>query len=133
MCLSIKVNSPERVLSQGEHLGFEWITVHNNLGHRCGYIRIPLGHPWHGQEYEIECDVHGGITFAQADIPCDKGGPDNAWWIGFDCAHSGDAPDPTLPNAMKREIFFEHGMVRSQEYVENECKSLCEQAAMIVP
>lgn len=46
-------------------------------------------------------DVHGGLTFASAcahtgdeskhicHVP-GPGEPDNVWWFGFDCAHSGD-------------------------------------------
>lgn len=149
MCLSIKVNRPDHVLSEGKHSGFKWITVHNGGGSRCGYIRIPKGHPWHGIHYNnIDADVHGGLTFAEADEPCELPGDDDAWWIGFDCAHLGDAPDPDLPNF--RDVNRELGVsvyrlfsdilgsevdigmngdtIRTQEYVEAECKSLCEQA-----
>ena len=132
MCLSIKINRPECVLSEGEHAGFKFTTVHNGGGFRCGYVRIPLGHPWHGLDYEqVEPHpaVHGGLTFAEADVPCDADGPDNAWWLGFDCAHSGDATDPSLPGSSR--FWRRDGTVRTQEYVENECRNLCEQAAKV--
>jgi hypothetical protein len=35
--------------------------------------------------------VHGGLTFAG---PMLIEGAPWGWWLGFDCAHSGDAPDP---------------------------------------
>jgi hypothetical protein len=59
--------------------------------HRCGYVRIPVGHPWHKKD-DIPVDVHGGLTFAQIE-PCvhDDG---VGWWIGFDCRHSGDSGYP---------------------------------------
>jgi hypothetical protein len=38
-------------------------------------------------------------------VPCDKGGPDNGWWLGFDCAHSMDAQDPSLPSEHKMPTF----------------------------
>ena len=132
MCLSIKVSRPNDVLAEGEHLGFEWAVVHNGNGYRCGYIRLPAGHPWHGAGYYDSIvegvEVHGGLTFAEADKPCHKTGPDDAWWLGFDCAHSYDRQDPFLP----REIAafdFPGAEVRSQEYVEEQCRSLCKQAA----
>ena len=135
MCLSIKVKNPDCVLAEGEHEGIEWVVVHNRNGFRCGYARVPKGHPWHGLHYddvEPHPEVHGGLTFAEPDMPCDKGGPDDAWWFGFDCAHGWDAPDPELVPAESwvnrlSPGFFDHTcVVRDQEYVENECRKLCE-------
>ncbi len=133
MCLSIEVNHPENVLAKGTHKGFEWIVTNNGSGYRCGYIRVPKGHPWRGKDYdEIDLDVHGGLTFGEPDLPCDKAGEDDAYWLGFDCAHGFDAPDPKLTNsdrvhirALRGETF---GTVRTQEFAEAECRSLCEQA-----
>jgi hypothetical protein len=114
----------ENILSQGEHMGFPFMVVHNSLGHRCGYICIPKGHPWFGKDYDnIDASVHGGLTFAQYDDDDDE-----SYWIGFDCAHYNDAPDPTLPSTYR---FKSDGVVRTQEYVEAECRSLCEQAAQM--
>ena len=134
MCLPIKVARPDNVLAEGTHMGHEWAVTHNTNGYRCGYVKVEPGHPWHGKTdsdlYESGAypKVHGGITFAEADTPCDKGGPDNGWWLGFDCAHHGDAQDTTLPLEHKMPAFL-GGIVRTQEYVESECRSLCEQAA----
>ena len=130
MCLSIEINRPDCILSKGEHVSYEWITTHNGMGYRCGYVRIPKGHPWHGIEEPENIEVHGGITFAEPDVPCDKGGEDNAWWLGFDCAHAWDKPDPSLPNSSRTvEMHMEYsGTIRTQEFVENECRKLCEQA-----
>ena len=53
-------------------------------GHLCGYITLPENHPWRKQEYhEIDCEVHGGITFSEENEEGDH-------MIGFDCAHSSD-------------------------------------------
>lgn len=132
MCLSIQVDRPECVLSTGEHKGYEFVTVHNTMGFRCGYVRVPPGHPWHGKHYDaVDANAHGGITFADADKPCGKGGADNGWWIGFDCGHYDDAPDPSLPTIHKwSDGCWAGGTIRTQEYAENECRSLCEQAAL---
>jgi hypothetical protein len=89
-----------------------------------------MGHPWHGKGYDdINADVHGGLTFAEPDLPCDKGEPDDAYWLGFDCAHGGDAPDPALRGARSFSLcsLFD-AEIRTQQYVEEECRSLCEQA-----
>jgi hypothetical protein len=155
MCLSIAVDRPADVLARGEHAGLEWIVTRNRMGYRCGYARVPRGHPWHGADFgAIDADVHGGLTFAEADVDCRKGGDDDAWWVGFDCGHGFDAPDPALITpahaaamaAIAAEVdrrmapifgddwrddlppqWRDH--VRTQEYVEAECRSLCEQAA----
>lgn len=145
MCLSVAVSRPNDVLSRGEHAGFEWMVVHSGMGYRCGYVRMPPGHPWHGKDYnDIEAaEAHGGLTFSREDVACDKGGADDGWWVGFDCAHAGDAQDFSLPgnhHEMARVLtmaaippmlqFGEFGdVVRTTEYVESECRSLCEQAA----
>jgi hypothetical protein len=134
MCLSIAIKSPQNVLAKGKHLGFEWTVTHNDIGYRCGYVRVPLGHPWHGKGYELDVDVHGGITFSQSDVPCDAPGADTDWWVGFDCGHSGDAPDQELSSVhwdippILGALYGNFGQVRSQSYVEAECKSLCAQA-----
>lgn len=132
MCLPIKVRHPDVVLSEGEHLGYEWATTHNQSGYRCGYIRVPKGHPWHGKEYDdVPASAHGGLTFSEPDMPCDKGGPEDAYWLGFDCAHHNDAQDPELPASYRMSLSGE-GIIRTQSYVEDQCRSLCEQAAEAV-
>lgn len=53
------------------------------VGWGNGYVSLPPDHPYHGADYdEIPVDVHGGITYGDAD------GED--WKVGFDTAHSGD-------------------------------------------
>ena len=138
MCLPIKVNRPELVISEGEYLGFEWVTVRNTMGFRCGYVKVDKGHPWYGLRYDdVDADVHGGITFAEEDVPCGKG-EDDGYWVGFDCGHICDKPDPLLmdeANLFMQDRFnkmglnmYQSGVIRTQEYVENECKRLAVQA-----
>jgi hypothetical protein len=154
MCLSIALQRPDDILATGEHQGLKWHVIHNGQGYRCGYVRIPAGHPWHSKGYDdIDAQVHGGLTFADADVPCDALGEDNDWWVGFDCAHGFDLPDPSLPNnrpwspfgslytsplfcAIDYALTAKHAPnaeyeVRSQEYVEAECRKLCEQALQV--
>lgn len=112
------------VLATGEHVGFNWVVAHNEMGFRTGYIRLPLSHPWRDLRYDdIPANVHGGLTYRDfhENFP--------GTWIGFDCAHAGDAPDPRLP--CERTLHLP-GIVRSQDYVVMECRRLCEQASMAV-
>ena len=139
MCLSIAIRRPDHVLARGTHVGFQWVVTHNGDGYRCGYVQVPAGHPWHGiEEYSAldGVDVHGGVTFLEADVPCDAAGADDAWWVGFDCAHGGDAQDPALPRTgsvlhdpvmLALDLLLKR-VVRSQKYVEGQCIALCEQA-----
>jgi hypothetical protein len=57
------------------------------LGFLCGYVSVPFGHPWNGQDADqIEADVHGGLTYEA---------PEGDYWcVGFDCGHANDlCPD----------------------------------------
>lgn len=71
-------------------------------------------------------DVHGSLTFS---------GPRNTmddWWLGFDCCHSGDARDPELCSPAMKAIENRFGrddgsVIRTNEYVESECRSLAQQ------
>jgi len=129
MCLSIKVHSPEEVLLEFTESGFECAITHNGTGYRCGYIKVEPGHPWFGQHYDaVDADVHGGLTFSEADVPCDAEGEDQDWWLGFDCAHSMDAADPSLCTPMDFIFASRYGTVRSTEYVREELVSLVVQA-----
>jgi len=130
MCNPVTTAHPGLLLASGEQDGFEWEVTANRIGYRCGYVRIPPGHPWHGKGYDDvdPCpDVHGGLTFAEPDTDCGTGGEDNAWWLGFDCAHCGDAPDPSLPGYHER-MSFPGDVIRSTEYVAAECRNLIRQA-----
>lgn len=52
-------------------------------GHLCGYICLE-NHPCDFETRdEIPVDCWGGITYAEKE-------KDGKYWIGFDCAHSGD-------------------------------------------
>jgi hypothetical protein len=143
MCNPVSTAWPEALLAKGEFLGFEWEVTHNRLAYRCGYVRIPPGHPWHGLHYDHEdlrtyddeyVDVHGGLTFSEADTHCGKGGPDDAWWLGFDCAHAGDAADPELPCYDPRYNLPmpRFDTVRTTEYVTGQCLLLAKQAAEVL-
>lgn len=146
MCNPVTTNHPDALLAKGEHAGFQWEVTKNGLGYRCGYVRVPKGHPWHGRDYDDESmwdvDVHGGLTFAKPDTHCGKDGEDDAWWFGFDCAHAGDAPDPSLRGRAGRGMadlfsvfdgsFSYSGTVKTTEYVAVECRRLAEQAANVL-
>lgn len=85
-------SEPDRL--EFEEHGLPCLMRRGPLGAWCGYVAVPLGHPYYGKEGR-DLDVHGGVTFmgtCQGDI-CHtpkEGAPDNVWWFGFDCAHAWD-------------------------------------------
>jgi len=99
-----------------------------SLGHLCGYIGVMPDHPWHGKDYDdddlINLDTHGGLTYSSAgpwdldmivvDLP-------DMWWLGFDCAHSGDAY-PTQPRSGQADYY------KTIRYVREELDKLQAQA-----
>lgn len=97
--------------------------------HWCGYVGLPETHLYHGKSYgEIEntmdVSVHGGLTYADAcnHTVChitDKA--DNTWWLGFDCAHTGDVC-PT-----HERIFMSDGYYKDLRYVKAETERLADQ------
>ena len=119
----------ERMLAKGTHAGYEWVVLHNGMGFRLGYVKVPADHPWYGLDYnDIGADVHGGLTFAGQDT-------ESGYWVGFDCAHAFDKIDTALPWEFGRKGLYDYYVncepcvLRTQEYVEEQCRSLCEQAA----
>lgn len=76
-------------------------------------------------------DVHGGITWS--DWGKNNKFKKPGWWIGFDCAHSGDGKDVSIMDESHRKMNEEYsfsvldGIARSKKYVERECKNLIEQ------
>jgi len=99
-----KLDRSKDVLSSGEHEGFQYVTGHNGIQFRVGYVCIHKGHPWSKQGiYDIETDVHGGLTYAEKSNPYHPLKA-NEWWIGFDCGHAWDAPDKSLPPGNLKDL-----------------------------
>jgi hypothetical protein len=140
---------------RGEQFGFEYEVTVGPMGFRCGYIRVLPGHPWFGLDYnDILVDVHGGLTYSSHGVDCTNHPGAAEWWIGFDCGHFMDALDPALRNhpavggggmfkandlldEYNKKLPFAEGedlglgmftRIRTRDYVQAECESLCEQA-----
>lgn len=119
-------HEPDRV--EWRHKGLPCLIVRQpNLGHLCGYVGVPEGHPLHGKGLggADELSVHGGITYGSGcqDIICHVPAPgesDAQWWLGFDCAHFGDM-SPYTSDDIERycDVCF----------VRNEVEQLAEQIA----
>lgn len=81
----------------------------------CGYVELHEGHPWRElAPWDVPASVHGGVSFAGR-LRSREG-----YWIGFDCAHAGDA----MPMIDDRMI---DGRVWSVDEVAEEVERLAEQ------
>ncbi len=124
--------------------GYRCVIIGGALGHRCGYIEIPVGHKLHSKDYsDIDelIDVHGGWTYSEYNgeaYPYPVESDINSWWIGFDCAHYCDGKDLELIKQLNNSEYFEHCInmnrlfpdkapVRTKEYVENQLREAVEQ------
>lgn len=109
------------------------------------YVGVPESHKAHGSGYDderlSEIEVHGGLTFSEmcADTGDESigvchvaecGRPDHVWWLGFDCAHSGDVSPATLARVGHYGGWGES--YKSLNYVRKEVESLADQLAKMV-
>ena len=69
------------------------VTLAREAEHRCGYVRVPPGHPYYGAEFGSDglehLHAHGGVNFAELE-PCTEHPDGQGWWFGFDCGHAFD-------------------------------------------
>lgn len=110
-------------------------------GHWCGYVGVSKGHPCYGIEYDnVDVDVWWGLTFSdkcqevqnECEGICHKApnGEDDVWWLGFDCAHSGDASPMDYVYERERGypfIISGEDSYKTLEFVENQCTKLAAQ------
>jgi hypothetical protein len=138
-------NSSKYSLAQGTHLGFLWEVMRDPRGYRWGYICVNSSHPWYrihtdefplSRQYPIVGSVHQGLTFSKPGKIAP--GEPAEWWLGFACNYTGDRYDPELADpewqsvARGRKAVFPQWEIRSQAYVESECRALCEQAFAVI-
>jgi len=123
-----------------EYKGYTCVVLAQRIGHRCGYIGIDKENACYEKDYDsCDIEVHGGLTY-------DGGGENstypiksNLWWIGFDCAHSGDAKDNDIINELNEgspNLDFllslnDYGEVRTLDYCVQECESVVDQLIKI--
>lgn len=126
------MNEPDK--AQWVAHGLDCLIVRNASGALCGYVGVPESHAAFGKGYyDVEVDVHGGLTFADRCNPHPEGdhrgichieeGAANktVWWLGFDCAHAWDI-------CPKYDWSFLHdACYRDFDYVKKETERLASQ------
>jgi hypothetical protein len=123
-------NEPDHAEWIQEPSGYKCRIMRNEItGTLCGYVGIPEGHTFWGEEYnsnndEIDAiadDVHGGLTYSKEER-------DGYWYFGFDTSHSIDFAPKIIemlirvgkdkePRPLKHHDCMNY---RTWEYVENE-------------
>jgi hypothetical protein len=97
----------------GVHRGYSWTIIRTPALHLCGYVQVPEGHSLYKTHHnDFELSVHGGLTYG-----AEARAPFSGYWIGFDCAHSGDYSPKIAQNGVYRDL----------AYVKAECVSLIDQ------
>lgn len=141
-------DEPDKIQWVDEATGLDCLVNRGPLGNLCGYVGVPPEHPAHGQDYnDVRAgdgewpDVHGGLTFADAcqegedesvgicHVP-GPGRPDDVWWLGFDCGHSGDVcpgMDARGLAAGMPPLRFGGETYKTVGYVQRECTKLAAQ------
>lgn len=90
---------------------------------------------------EAYFQCHGGITYTGGGEHSDYPIESDLWWFGFDCGHAGDRPDyeyaikqfPKRRDELERILdiqnqrHYDGDVIRTEEYVADECKNLAEQ------
>lgn len=136
---------PDKVQWMDESTKLPCLAVRHPSGHWCGYVGVAEGHPYFGkywgdcfsndgEDYERDyLHVHGGLTYSDFCVEDEKehgichlvehGQNDRVWWLGFDCAHSGDL----TPKYGSHRGFSEREQYRTLQYVKSECSKLAKQ------
>lgn len=101
-------SEPDKVQWEDPATKLPCLAVRNRTGAWCGYVGLPVGHPWRELNYDaIPANVHGGLTFGPTPCSDDKEGichtvddpaEDDVRWIGFDCLHFGDTAPGMMAN-----------------------------------
>jgi hypothetical protein len=101
MCLPVK---PYKIEVEWKHAGLSCaVVLVREAAHRCGYVRVPPGHPLFGKDYnDVDVEVHGGLTFAEIE-PCKEHEDGQGYWFGFDCAHAHAGDSSYDPSAETEE------------------------------
>lgn len=100
--------------------GYECMILRvEGLGHLCGYVRIPYNSPLKDLGYDVDFDVHGGITYNGTFKHKGKEGH----WIGFDTAHCMDLSLYQLEKGYATDNLF----YRDMNYVTLEIQKLVHQ------
>lgn len=102
------MSEPDKV--HWKHKGMDCLILRNSeMFNLCGYVGVKPGHPFFEKHYDdVNVDAHGGLTYSDhcsGSVCHTTNEEDDIWWLGFDCAHSGDEiPGMLIMNATIPEL-----------------------------
>ena len=122
----------------GFYRGFEYLCVARvDKGFRCGYVKIPEGHPYYENreftKFNVGYEINWGLTFSG------RLRGQTGWWIGFDCHHINNGVDTKLiynnyPVEEAEQILDElertenfYGYAPSKTDVERDCMGIIDE------
>ena len=124
----------------GTYRDFKWCVLFQSFGYRTAYVLVPTWHKVFEVDYnDIDIKCHGGLTYSSHKL-LDK--DFFGWWIGFDCAHAGDAmdvetqrkyfsndkQDPYLSMlSYMADDYSSYGSVKNLDFCISECKNIIDQ------
>ena len=115
-----------------EETGYTCLILrHDDMLHLCGYVYVPVDHPWFKLEYgqatdddsrppELDLEVHGGCTFSGMHT---ENNENTEWCFGFDCAHLSDYSPGMAKYGMDRD----QDTYRNWAYVKQQCEAMAKQ------
>lgn len=113
--------------------GLPALVIWANDSHRCGYVELTEDSIFYGMtnQHEVhvilqksidDLDVHGGVTFFDTPYWTEARTAESNFFVGFDCAHSGDATS-----------YSKDGVLRSLEFCVEQCEDLAKQLMSVRP
>jgi hypothetical protein len=138
---------PDKIQWVDPETDLDCLIVRGPVGALCGYVGVPMGHPFYGADYNSVLvedpedrgrfespNVNGGLTYA---AKCQEGSDesegichvplagrsDEVWWLGFDCAHLHDL----CPGNRRGEWASYDETYKTVGYVRREIESLARQ------
>ena len=134
-----------KIEEMGEFMGYTYSVVFQKGGWRCGYVALPVGHPWiTDNPFDLKVDVHGGITYGKQNknqcYPISL--ENNAYWIGWDYNHYQDAVSPSTVREYFGDkeyevciafsnLLLDGGHHYNQTEVKEDCLEVIKQAAAV--
>lgn len=130
-------DEPDKLHFVDKVTDMDCLVVRGPSGALCGYVAVDETHPAFKADYNrVEVECHGGLTYG--DMCQGEGGhichvprlgkPDHVFWLGFDCAHSGD-----ISPSYRSDFHSYDDRYRSISYVISQCQELARQLTERAP
>lgn len=127
----------------GSEMGVSYSELENEPTGKRGIIPVLCAAYSENDDVSMDMyfDVHGSLTYSGGGKRSTYPVESDLWWLGFDCGHYNDGYDLDLMEELwgyndnikerirleRKYPYHEEFEVRTQEYVEQECRNLVDQ------